>query len=77
MITRFGPGNPIRLRWSRADPRDGFIPAEVFGQLIGSAEAGGMRYLEIVEINTALDVNNKTAELGVELILSALGKTIL
>jgi arginase len=41
------------------------------------AEAGGMRYLEIVEINTALDVNNKTAELGVELILSALGKTIL
>lgn len=41
------------------------------------AEAGGMRILEIVEINTALDVNNKTAELGVELILSALGKTIL
>lgn len=41
------------------------------------AEAGGMRVLEIVEINTALDVNNKTAELGVELILSALGKTIL
>ena len=41
------------------------------------AEAGGMRLLEMVEINTALDVNNKTAELGVELILSALGKTIL
>lgn len=41
------------------------------------AEHGGMRMLEIVEINTALDVNNKTAELGVELILSALGKTIL
>jgi len=41
------------------------------------AETGGMRMLEIVEINTALDVNNKTAELGVELILSALGKTIL
>lgn len=41
------------------------------------AENGGMRLLEIVEINTALDVNNKTAELGVELILSALGKTIL
>jgi arginase len=41
------------------------------------AEAGGMRSLEIVEINTALDVNNKTAELGVELLLSALGKTIL
>jgi arginase len=41
------------------------------------AEAGGMSSLEVVEINTALDVNNKTAELGVELILSALGKTIL
>lgn len=41
------------------------------------AEAGGMRSLEVVEINTALDINNKTAELGVELILSGLGKTIL
>jgi arginase len=41
------------------------------------AETGGMVSFEVVEINTALDVNNKTAELGVELILSALGKTIL
>jgi arginase len=41
------------------------------------AETGGMRSLEVVEINTALDQNNRTAELGVELILSALGKTIL
>jgi arginase len=41
------------------------------------AEAGGIRSLEVVEINTALDVNNRTAQLGVELILSALGKTIL
>jgi len=41
------------------------------------ADAGGMRSLEVVEINTALDVNNRTAELGVELVLSALGKTIL
>jgi arginase len=41
------------------------------------ADAGGMVSLEIVEINTALDVNNRTAELGVELILSALGKSIL
>ncbi len=41
------------------------------------AEAGGMRSLEVVEINTALDQSNRTAELGVELILSALGKTIL
>jgi len=41
------------------------------------AEAGGMISLEVVEINAALDVNNKTGELGVELILSGLGKTIL
>jgi arginase len=41
------------------------------------AETGGLRSLEVVEINTALDQNNRTAELGVELILSALGKTIL
>ena len=41
------------------------------------SEAGDMRSLEVVEINTALDVNNRTAELGVELILSALGKRIL
>ena len=41
------------------------------------AEAGAMRSLEVVEINTALDVNNRTAELGVQLILSALGKRIL
>lgn len=41
------------------------------------AEAGGMISLEVVEINAALDVNNRTGELGVELILSGLGKTIL
>jgi arginase len=41
------------------------------------SEAGGLRLLELVEINTVLDHNNRTAELGVELILSALGKTIL
>ena len=41
------------------------------------AEAGGMISLEVVEINTALDINNKTGQLGVELILSGLGKTIL
>lgn len=41
------------------------------------ADANGMISLEVVEINTALDINNRTAELGVELILSALGKTIL
>src|SRR5207245_7224546 len=38
------------------------------------AEAGRMRSLEVVEINTALDGSNRTAALGAEVILSALGK---
>jgi arginase len=41
------------------------------------AEAGGVRLVEMVEINPILDVNNRTAELGTELILSLLGKSIL
>jgi arginase len=57
--------------------RGGLTYREAHLALEKIAEAGGMRSFEIVEINTALDVNNKTAELGVELILSALGKTIL
>jgi arginase len=57
--------------------RGGLTYREAHLALEKIAEAGGMRSLEVVEINTALDINNKTAELGVELILSALGKTIL
>jgi arginase len=41
------------------------------------AEAGGMRSFEIVEVNPMLDQSNITVELACELILSALGKTIL
>ncbi|MCH8267830.1 MAG: arginase [Acidobacteria bacterium] len=41
------------------------------------ADAGRMLSLEIVEINPVIDVANKTAALGVELALSALGKKIL
>ena len=40
-------------------------------------ELGGMRSFEIVEVNPMLDVSNITVELAGELILSALGKTIL
>jgi arginase len=57
--------------------RGGLTYREAHLALEKIAEAGGMRSLEIVEINTALDINNRTAEIGVELILSALGKTIL
>jgi arginase len=57
--------------------RGGLSYREVHLAMEKIADDGGMRSLEVVEINTALDVNNRTAELGVELILSALGKTIL
>ncbi len=40
-------------------------------------ERGGMRSFEIVEVNPMLDRSNITVELAGELILSALGKTIL
>ena len=41
------------------------------------AEHGGLRSFEIVEVNPMLDQSNITVELACELILSALGKTIL
>jgi arginase len=41
------------------------------------ADAGRLTALDVVEINPTLDVRNATAELGVELVLSALGKNIL
>lgn len=41
------------------------------------AESTLVRSIDIVELNPAFDVKNRTAELGVELILSALGKRIL
>ena len=41
------------------------------------AESGRLTSLDVVEVNPALDVRNTTAELGTELILSALGLNIL
>jgi len=41
------------------------------------ADTGKMLSLEVVEINPVIDIHNKTAQLGVELTLSALGKKIL
>lgn len=80
-------GYHVTLDVDALDPRDapgsgtvvrgGLTYREAHLSLEHIAEAGGMTSIEVVEINTALDVNNKTAELGVELILSSLGKTIL
>ena len=41
------------------------------------ADSDAMVSLEIVEINPVIDLHNKTALLGVEMVLSALGKKIL
>lgn len=41
------------------------------------ADSGGMLGFEVVEVNPLLDENNRTAEVVVELALSAFGKTIL
>lgn len=41
------------------------------------ADTGRLRALDLVEINPILDTHNRTAELGVELVLSALGQQIL
>ncbi|MCY4546223.1 MAG: arginase family protein, partial [Gemmatimonadetes bacterium] len=41
------------------------------------ADTGLLRALDLVELNPILDVRNATAELGVELLLSALGHGIL
>ena len=42
-----------------------------------AARSGEMVSLEVVELNPVLDVQNRTAQLAVSLISSALGKTIL
>ena len=41
------------------------------------ADSGALRSLDLVEVNPMLDAGNATAELGVELALSALGRRIL
>lgn len=57
--------------------RGGLIYREARLAMEKIAEHGGMRSLEVVEINPALDINTRTTELGVQLILSALGKAII
>jgi arginase len=69
--------DPVVAPGSGTVVRGGLTYREAHLAMEKIAEAGGMISLEVVEINTALDMNNRTAELGVELILSALGKTIL
>ncbi len=67
---RFAPGSGTLVR-------GGITYREAHLGLEMIAEQGGIRSFEIVEVNPILDQGNLTAELAIELILSALGKTIL
>ncbi|CAN5443311.1 arginase [soil metagenome] len=67
---RFAPGSGTLVRGGTT-----YREAHLALELI--AEHGGLRSFEIVEVNPLLDQSNVTVELACELILSALGKTIL
>lgn len=67
---RFAPGSGTLVRGGTTY-REAHLALEII------AERGGMRSFEIVEVNPLLDQSNITVELACELILSALGKTIL
>jgi arginase len=63
-----GVGTPVR---GGATYREAHLAMEMI------ADTEAMASLEIVEINPVIDEHNRTALLGVELVLSALGKKIL
>ncbi|MCC7180444.1 MAG: arginase [Acidobacteria bacterium] len=63
-----GVGTPVK---GGLDYREAHVVMEM------AAESGTLLALDLVEVNPTLDVRNATAELGVELALSALGKKIL
>lgn len=67
---RFAPGSGTLVR-------GGITYREAHQALEMVAEHDGMRSFEIVEVNPLLDTGNLTVEVACELILSALGKTIL
>jgi arginase len=63
-----GVGTPVR---GGLNYREAHMTMEIL------AESGRLTSLDVVEVNPALDLRNATAELGTELILSALGLNIL
>ena len=66
----FAPGSGTLVRGG-ATYREAHLALELI------AENGGLKSFEIVEVNPLLDQSNITVQLACELILSALGKTIL
>jgi len=65
-----GVGTPVR---GGASYREGHTAMEIVSRTLGSRLVS----MELVEVNPVLDDHNRTAELGVELAASALGKRIL
>jgi arginase len=63
-----GVGTPV---WGGATYREAHLGMEIL------SDHGGMTSFEIVEVNPVIDERNQTAELAVELALSAFGKKIL
>ena len=63
-----GVGTPV---WGGATYREGHLAMEII------ADHGRMLSFEIVEVNPVIDEHNQTADLAVELTLSAFGKKIL
>ena len=63
-----GVGTPVRGGLS-------YREAHTLMEAVG--ESGGLRSLEVAEVNPIRDIRNQTAELAVELVASALGKRTL
>ena len=63
-----GVGTPVK---GGLDYREAHMVMEIV------ADSGLLTALDVVEVNPTLDVRNATAQLGAELVLSALGKKIL
>jgi len=63
-----GVGTPVR---GGGTYREAHLAMEMI------CDSGKMLSMEVVEVNPVIDEVNRTADLGVELIMSALGKTIL
>lgn len=55
----------------------GLTVREVHTVMERAAASGGLRALEVAEVNPVLDVHNQTAELAVHFVASALGKRVL
>ncbi|MCY4509900.1 MAG: arginase [Acidobacteria bacterium] len=55
----------------------GLTVREVHAVMERAAASGGLRSLEVAEVNPILDVRNRTAELAVHFVSSALGKRVL